>query len=843
MRPFSALIILATITGTLAGADPPRLDREGDPLPTGAVARFGHSRLRHPGISGEDDGFAFNPNEKTIASWDEQAVRLWDLADGHRLWHLGTEDNIFAVIFAPDGKRLAVCTAKEVLIVDAATGKPERTLNASARSAAAFSPDRHTLATARNDWGQWIDLWDVTTGEKITEFPVEKHGKPQALGFSADGKTLSAAVWGTRDGSAIVWVASWDLKTRERRPDFDPHVRMSSYRMSPDGRLLGTRTAANSLITLWDVPTGKSIGTIDLGIGHFNYTDDGKSIITSVPDRKERTTHIAVWDAATCKKIREIKIPFELGEQARLSPDGEVFATAKRNVMLCLWDAVTGDRRVAGVGHTGQVTAVAFALGGDMLITADGSELRTWDAETGARRGTVPVGASGFSLLRGGEALVTQEGFRRIDLATGKPVGEPFAPPSLTGMLAGDVFYVWHAVGSADGRTIVGRGLVRGPGRKVPVTYLVIWDVRTGKVTTEHAVAEPLPEALSRDGRVSSSAVTTGRPNPDEQARKYYPTEYLTDVKCFDVATGRTLSAFRLPQEYRYHSVLSPDGQTLAVVTSKRGAVPAHPAAELNIRLYEVRTGKERRVIPLQRPGYYDPARLTFSPDGRLLAVSREANRIEVFDTATGREVASFGGFESISYSLAFRADGRRLASGHADGTVLAWDVPAPPKPPAVDSAWTDLASDDGGKAFAASWALVSDPVAVKLLGERLKPADPAVIERVKARVADLDSKSFKVREEAARELAGLVEVADPILQTDIRGKVSDEQQARLKAILEPPAVVRSPELLRTLRGIETLERIGTPEAADVLRKLAAGPTELRPTVEARAALERMKVR
>src|SRR5262249_17721733 len=151
-------------------------------------------------------------------------------------------------------------------------------------------------------------------------------------------------------------------------------------------------------------------------------------------------------------------------------------------------------------------------------------------------------------------------------------------------------------------------------------------------------------------------------------ARKYYPTDLLTDVNCFDAATGRTLSAFRLPQEYRYHSVLSPDGQTLAVVTSKRGAVPAHPSAELNVRLYEVRTGKERRVISLQRPGYYDPARLTFSPDGRLLAVSREANQIEVIDTATGREVATFSGFESTAYSLAFRADGRRLATGHADG-------------------------------------------------------------------------------------------------------------------------------------------------------------------------------
>jgi WD40 repeat protein len=590
------------------------------------------------------------------------------------------------------------------------------------------------------------------------------------------------------------------------------------------------------------VSTGKSVGTIDLGYGQFNYFEDGKAVITS--DRDDRMTRIATWDAATRKKLKEIKIPRELGEQARRSPDGKLFATAKRGEMLCLWDAATGERRMAGAGLTGQVTGLAFALGGEMLITASGGDVRTWEAEAGARRGSLPAGLRGIALLPGRrELLVTEGGFHRIEVATGKQVGEPFAPPNLTGMLAGDAFQLWDAVGSADGRTIVGRGLVRGPGRKTPLAYLVIWDIRTGKVTTEYAPAEPLTEALSADGRVGNSAVTTARPNPDEQARKYFPNEYLTDVKCFDIATGRAMSAFRLPQEYRYHSVLSPDGQTLAVVTIKRGAVPAQPPAELNVRLYEVRTGKERRVIPLKSPGHYDPATLMFSPDGRLVAVSRLSNRIEVFDTARDREVASFGGIESASYTLAFRADGRRLATGHADGTVLAWDVPAPPKPPAVDSAWTDLASDDGGKAFAASWALVSDPVAVKLLGERLKPADPAVIERVKALVADLDSKSFKVREEAARELAGLVEVADPILQTAIRGKVSDEQQARLKAILEPPAVVRSPELLQTLRGIETLERIGTPEARAVLQKLAEGPAELRPTVEARAALERMKVR
>jgi len=48
--------------------------------------------------------------------------------------------------------------------------------------------------------------------------------------------------------------------------------------------------------------------------------------------------------------------------------------------------------------------------------------------------------------------------------------------------------------------------------------------------------------------------------------------------------------------------------------------------------------------------------------------------------------------------------------------------------------------------------------------------------------------------------------------------------------------LIRFAELLRTLRGLETFERIGTTEAAAVLKKLAEGPPGLRPTREAHAA-------
>src|SRR5437764_133801 len=92
-------------------------------------------------------------------------------------------------------------------------------------------------------------------------------GEANGFAFRPDGKVPSAAVWGTRDGSAVVWVASWDAATRARHPDFDPKVGMSSYRMSEDGRLIGIRPPAGWAITVWDVAAGKSVGRIDVGAG------------------------------------------------------------------------------------------------------------------------------------------------------------------------------------------------------------------------------------------------------------------------------------------------------------------------------------------------------------------------------------------------------------------------------------------------------------------------------------------------------------------------------------------------------------------------------------------------
>src|SRR5262245_44805114 len=70
---------------TLPG--PPKLDRHGDPLPAGAVARYGTVRLRH-GVGLQ--GLGFTPDGKLLCtlSASEDSVKMWDPVSGKEVARL-----------------------------------------------------------------------------------------------------------------------------------------------------------------------------------------------------------------------------------------------------------------------------------------------------------------------------------------------------------------------------------------------------------------------------------------------------------------------------------------------------------------------------------------------------------------------------------------------------------------------------------------------------------------------------------------------------------------------------------------------------------------------------------
>ena len=81
----------------------------------------------------------------------------------------------------------------------------------------------------------------------------------------------------------------------------------------------------------------------------------------------------------------------------------------------------------------------------------------------------------------------------------------------------------------------------------------------------------------------------------------------------------------------------------------------------------------------------------------------------------------------------------------------------------------------------------------------------------------------------------------EPVLQEALKKASSAEVHHRLEQVLQKlKAAPASPEAVRTVRGVEVLERVHTPEARRVLEKVAREAPGSPLAQEAKAALERL---
>jgi hypothetical protein len=198
----------------------------------------------------------------------------------------------------------------------------------------------------------------------------------------------------------------------------------------------------------------------------------------------------------------------------------------------------------------------------------------------------------------------------------------------------------------------------------------------------------------------------------------------------------------------------------------------------------------------------------------------------------------------SFASCLAFAPDGRTLATGNPDSSILIWNM-VPPVRQARDEElthlWDDLASPDATRAYTASWQLTESPErALHLLRKHVRPVSPATMEQIRALVADLDSDEFSRRKAASARLRELGDGAKGVLREALSADPSPEQRRRVEALLKALERPLSGESLREVRAVAVLERVGTSEAVGLLRELAGGDAAARLTDEAKASLGRL---
>jgi hypothetical protein len=243
---------------------------------------------------------------------------------------------------------------------------------------------------------------------------------------------------------------------------------------------------------------------------------------------------------------------------------------------------------------------------------------------------------------------------------------------------------------------------------------------------------------------------------------------------------------------------------------------------------------------------------IAFSRDGKHIVNAPCKGAFSIWETGTGKKRGQLVGHQAAVSSLAFSRDNKKLASGSRDFSILIWDVSDlanEVRPRAIltdlNSCWRRLMSDNAAIAFDAVCGLSATPEqTVSFLSEHLRPALPPDASETRLLIADLDHEWFEIRKKSSSDLERLGEPVIPTLRKVLDGDVPVETRKRTDELLARlnPATPRG-ELLRTLRAIEVLETIGTPEALESLKLLAAGGPEARLTREAKASIERLERR
>jgi hypothetical protein len=312
----------------------------------------------------------------------------------------------------------------------------------------------------------------------------------------------------------------------------------------------------------------------------------------------------------------------------------------------------------------------------------------------------------------------------------------------------------------------------------------------------------------------------------------------------WDLATGK--------ERYRFRAAGSP-----AVALSPDGALLAAPDADRKgVGLWDTTSGQPLPILTGEDEEV-EVSRLAFAPDGRTLAATGRKHRpgvgrILVWELASGRLRAELRGDPDGITALAFSPDSRVLATGGADTTVFLWDLAGkldtPPATPLTarerEALWAELSSLDARRPHRAMCRLTAAPEqAVEWLREHLPPAQdntpsPEEIQRL---IAELDNEAFATREQASARLAQGGSRALAAVRRALAADASAEKRRRLLALVEVLTQPGVPaDLLRAVRAVEVLERLGTAEARRHLEALSKGHAGHRLTREAQAALGRL---
>jgi WD40 repeat protein len=825
-------------------------------LPDGVMRRLGGGGMMPLGSGGlRGHHAAMSPDGKLIATSATDGAGtfkfcLLNASDGKLIYSMESKDfaAMYDCVFSHDSKLLAGNEAKDGVVQgclwDVALRQSRFVLPVGVlwpgSPAPVFSPDDKVVAfvAARNPGRGHIHLFDVATGKLRQKLPYQEDPRRRdgAMAFLPDGKTL---VVSDESGKLRFWDVARGTKVREIQLKGNKSA-VDRLAVSPDGKRLAINQCP--LFCVVELDSGKELYRLPNAFCQaIAFSPDGKYLLRGVEgeDAHFGKSRIEMLEPATGKELGRLRLAGLVAQKIQFTSDGKTLMACGNDHYVRTWSFPDLKPRLEPVGHANRVEALVFSPDGKILCSRDEIDRYKrifWEVASGQPK---HFWADTYTwdeayITPGGTHFVECNNYNGVikvyEIATGKQVQklEEVAPGKQVqklNMARGPVAM------APDGKTLA-------VGREDHEIFL--WDVLTGKELRRFKgqTNRALSMAISPDGRWLAAATEK-------------------TVRVWWTATGELFRTFkynepwsRWPPMKSGRLVFSSDGQWLAI------------DGDGGSRTWDVLAGN--RVHATLR---YDRLFLGDSQIYTVLLSSDERWKPFLIDFFRDRVATPLPAWARGSYEpgdlpagvhshpaprlvVALSRDRTMFAAPDKDGTILVArtaDFFEKPKQAAIPAKriadlWSDLGArkKDGYKALKAFQSLsYGDRDVVAFLAKKLSPVKGPDAKQLAKWLADLDSKDAKVRAAANKELRAWGPAVEMSLRNAYEG-MGKEGRTESKSLLDRIEKKLVEEVsLRTLKAIAVLAAMGTPEARELLSRLATGAAGSRITESARLALPR----
>jgi WD40 repeat protein/serine/threonine protein kinase/cell division protein FtsL len=579
---------------------------------------------------------------------------------------------------------------------------------------------------------EWRYLWQQTHSDALFTL-CQESAEINSLAASFDGNLL--AIGNYHKGGVSVW----DLQTRQEiahLAESDTFIRSA---FSPAESLLAFANfnveQTKSTLHLWNAATRQMVAEIPLdgGCDGLAFSQDGKTLVTSLENINTSGGHIALWRIPDGTKLASYSSEPDAispGTGFAATPDLSLAAYAYGSPQpqkVCVIDLRDGKELWTAIASPEWVTALAFSPDGKILASADGfgeSDIDLWDAATGKKIGQLEGHNSWVGSLvfwPDGKKLASASADQTIrvwDVASQKCLD----------VMRGHREEVWRLALLPDNKTLVS-GSKDGA--------VCFWD---------ESITHPREENITWPVKInawnfapdSRSVVTL---DENGEVARWTGADFQEKEPLFEMGTNIIISV-RRPYYY-----FSKDGRFLAIGSNTNGitsiwdvsrrvlwrqltnaADDVRPDGFLangnklivsserppSLHEWDLTTGLEIQSWP--HPGLFQGTALSpdeqlcvaigyegdvitrnladentgtlpldvleasgtaFSLDGKFFAAASELGYARVWDAKTWKEVATLRGFLLGTHSVAFSPDATRLVTGNGAGVeaLKLWDT------------------------------------------------------------------------------------------------------------------------------------------------------------------------